>query len=218
MTPPQEYFANPDYQRLEAVFHDYVAQGAGRNITWLAAKTGLPLVTIGKGMVQGFWLQRINAIGTQAAAATRDLAAAAQGKLVGDVAGMNERDVARLMELENEAHAQLMCRLKGLPGAQSTLKDESLIKLYFQAVEKRRAALGLEGGAPPKNPMLTLLEGSVAGDGAPPAQPFVLDPKRLEPPADLPTMPGMTSDALPDEEEEDPDRELDDDEKELLRP
>jgi hypothetical protein len=212
MTPPQHYFANPDYQRLEAVFHDYVAQGSGRNITWLAAKTGLPLAVIGKGMVEGFWIQRIHAISKDAAAETRNRAAAAQGKLVGDVAGMNERDVARFMELEEEAHIQLLARLRGGAASTSTMKDDSLIKLFFTAVEKRRKALGLEEGAPPTNPLQRLLEGSIVADNTPPAQPFQLDPAKLEAPKELPAMPGMTSDSV-----EDPKRDLDDDEKELLR-
>lgn len=214
MTPPDDYFADPDYQRLEAAFHDYVAQGEGRNVTWLAARTGLALATVAKGMVKGFWMQRVQAIGKQAAAQTRDLAAAADGKLVGDVAAMNTRDVARFLELENEAHSQLLARLRGTGKDVSTMKDESLIKLFFTAVEKRRKALGLEEGAPPTNPLQKLLEGSVVGPaGAAPAQPFLLDPAKLEAPKELPAMPGMTSDA-----NEDPHRELDDDEKEALRP
>jgi hypothetical protein len=198
MTPPDTYFANPDYQRLEAAFHDYVAQGEGRNITWLVSKTGLPLNTIARGMVAGFWPQRIQSIGKNASLVV-------QAKLVGDVVGMNERDLGRLVELEDEAFTQLIDAIKN-----KLVKPDTLAKIVLGAQERRRKILGLGEGTPAKTPMEKLLEGSLVGEATPS---FKLDPKQLEAPSELPAMPGMTSD-----DAEDPKRPLDPEEKELLRP
>ncbi len=198
MTPPAEYFADPQFQVLEAAFHDYVSQGEGRNITWLVAKTGLPLNVVARGMVKGFWQQRIQSIGKSAALVV-------QAKLVGDVAGMNERDLSRLVDLEDEAFTQLMDAMRA-----KALKPDTLVKLVFAAQERRRAILGLGEGAPAKTPMEKLLEGSLIGESTPS---FKLDPKKLEAPSELPAMPGMTSDVA-----EDPKRPLDPEEKEALRP
>lgn len=200
-TPPDDYFSDPDFRTLEASFHAYVAQGDGRNIAWLVQKTGLPLTTVARGMVKGCWQQRIQTIGRDAACKTRE-------KLVGDVATMNERDVGRLVELEDEAFETLMNAIRN-----KDVKPDTLVRIVFGAQRARREALGIGAGAP-TNPMQKLLEASVTGPGVV-ETPFVLDPKKLEAPQDLPTMPGMTSD---DVGEDEPRRELDPDEKQALRP
>lgn len=198
MMPPDEYFANPDFQRLEALFHDYVAQGEGRKITWLVSKTGLSLNVVAQGFTKGFWLQRIQSIG-------KDAALAVQAKLIGDVAGMNERDLSRLVDLEDAAFDSLLTAVQT-----NLVKPDTLVKIVFAAQARRRAILGLGEGAGPVNPLQKLLEGSLT-PGETPA--FTLDPKKLEAPPELPAMPGMTSDEI-----EDPKRPLDEEEKTQLRP
>lgn len=199
--PPQDYFDDPDYQRLESAFHDYVAQGDGRNISWLVAKTGLPLATVAKGMVKGMWPQRIQGIG-------RDAAVVVQAKLVGDVAEMNKQDVARLMEMEDLAWDALTRAIK-----EDRVKPDTLWRIAEGAQARRREHLGLGegGGGSLADRLGKILEASLTGNDEAPAKPFVLDRKLLQAPPDLPAAPGMTSDHV------DQKRELEDNEKESLR-
>ncbi len=202
-TPPDSYFADPQFQTLESAFHDYVAQGEGRNVSWLAQRTGLPIAVVAKGMVAGFWMQRIQSIG-------KDAALVVQQKLIGDVAGMNERDVSRLVTLEDAAFNSILTLVQT-----NLVKPDTLVKLFLGTMRMRREVLGLGEGL--ENPLRRLLEaslGNTPGAAEQESKPFTLDPQKLEAPADLPKMPGMTS----DEAGEDPHRELDDEEKELLRP
>lgn len=206
--PPDDYFSDPQFKQLEAQFHSYVAQGEGRNISWLVAKTGLPLNVVARGMVKGMWPQRIQDIG-------KDAAVAVQAKLVGDVSGMNEHDVARLLDMEELAWGALKRAIQ-----EDRVKPDTLAKIAFQSQERRRKMLGVDenGGQSLADRLGKLLESSLpdaeGGEKEEEAKPFVLDLKMLEAPADLPTMPGMTSDAPPVNER---DRDLDDDEKEALR-
>lgn len=201
MTPPDDYFSNPEFQVLEANFHAYVAQGEGRSVSWLAAKTGLPLSTVARGMVKGNWLQRVQSIATEASVETRK-------RLVGDVAGMNEQDVGRLTELEDEAYKSLLVAIQN-----NEVKPDTLVRIMFGALAKRREFLGLTGGQA-TNPMQKLLEASITNEKTP-ATPFAFDPSKLDSPDELPTMPGMTSD---EDVDEDPRRPLDAAEKKALRP
>lgn len=198
MTPPDDYFSDLEFQILERSFHDFVAQGEGRSVAWLARKTGLSLQTVARGYTQGRWTQRIAAIG-------KDAALVVQAKLIGDVAGMNEHDLSRLVMLEDASFDSLLKAVQS-----DIVKPDTLVRIVFAAQQRRRLILGLGEGAPPTNPLAKLLEGSLAGEST---ASFVLDPKKLEAPPDLPSMPGMTSDAF-----EDPKRELDADEKDALRP
>jgi len=192
MQLPQEYFDDPDFQRMEAVFHDYVAQGDGRNPTWVSHKTGLPLAKVCTGMVKGAWLARINQIGVDAAKQARNEV------LVGDVAGLNSRDVATLtafIELTDVKLAQAIERDEVPPAI--------LWKINETARQRRRETLGLgpgqEGDLASK--MAKLLEASTS-DKPEEAKPFLLDHKKLETPPELPAMPGMTSDGLEEETDE----------------
>jgi hypothetical protein len=205
--PPQDYFDDPQFQQLEAAFHDYVAQGDGRNVTWLSARTGLPLAVCAKGMVKGFWLQRIGSIGRDAAKAVRE-------QLVGDVAGLNSRDVGTLSELIELTDAKLKTMIET-----DQVKPDLMWRINETARRIRAERLGIgvgqEGDLMAR--MAKLLEAS-STEGTAPAKPFVLDRAKLATPPELPNMPGMTSDADdPDEPDDGERRDLDEEEKESLR-
>lgn len=192
MILPPDYLENPEFQRLEAVFHEYVAQGDGRNPTWLTNKTGLPLATVCRGMVKGQWMARIAAVGSDAARKTQEL--------VGDVAGMNSRDVAELATIASAAGRRLMEAIE-----RDEVSPTTLARIYFDAKTRIRDILGLGQGMEGDlaSRLNKLLEGSSTGD----AKPFELDESKIAAPVELPAMPGMTSDA----------EILSDDEKEMLR-
>jgi hypothetical protein len=183
MTPPDSYFSNPDFQAMEALFHDYIAQGEGRNIGWLAAKSGLPITVCQKGYVQGFWPQRIHSI-------AREASVAARNKVVGNVAGLNIRDVGDYTDLADAAKKQLLLMIEA-----GTVPPAVLTKIFFEATMGRRKALGIGEGDPGLDQMKKLLEDSLK-----PEEPFKLDLTKLEAPLDLPAMPGQLSDEEPTDE------------------
>jgi len=191
MTPPDSYFANPDFAALEALFHAFIAQGEGRNIGWLAQQTGLPIVTCQKGYVAGMWQQRIHSI-------AREASVAARNKVVGNVAGLNIRDVGDFTDLADEAKEQLMAMMKA-----GTVPPAVLTKIFFEATQARRKALGIGEGDPGLDQMKKLLEDSL--DKGPAAEPFKLDLTKLEQPLDLPQMPGQLSDEPEEPKDEDDD-------------
>ena len=196
MIPPDEYFSNPEFVNVEACFHDYVAQGEGRNPAWLAQKAGVSIQTACKAIVAGLWMQRIAAV---AKAAARQ----SQKELVGDVAGLNTRDVTAL-----SAFIELTDRKLADAIEQDRCSPATLWKINESARAARRKALGIdeEGGAREIERMQKLL-GDVTTDTDKPKEPeFKLDLDKLQAPPDLPEMPGQISD---DEEEKEDDGEDD---------
>lgn len=181
MLPPEDYFADPAFQILEAEFHNYIAQGQGRNPVWLVNKTGLPLKVVAQGMTKGMWIPRIHAIARDAAKLSRE-------QVVGDVSGLNTRDVAALTELVDEAKDELLQAIRD-----GRVTPATLVKIIFGGMQIRADRLGLGQGQEGDivSRMQKFLENTQpAGE----AKPFVLDREKLAAPPELPSMPGMTSD------------------------
>jgi hypothetical protein len=188
--PPDDYFSDPNCVALEALFHEWVAQGNGRNIAWLVQKTGLPITEVGKCLVKGMWMQRIAAVAKDAARLTRQ-------KLASDVSGLNERDVTKLTDLIEATDDKLLTAIEN-----DQCSPAVLWKINESARRARRDALGLGQGQ----------EGDIVGrmgkllndiTDDPDKEPdFKLDLKKLESPPDLPEMPGQISDEEEEEEEE----------------
>jgi hypothetical protein len=203
MELPEAYLNDPEMQRLEQEFHHYVAQGKDRNPVWLVNKTGLSLKAVCSGLVRGQWMQRISALSQEAAIVSRE-------QIVGDVAGLNTRDVAALTLFVDATDSALLKAIR-----EDRVPPAVLWQINNGARKQIRETLGLGAGQEGDvvNRMAKFLEGSTTDSKKPEeAKPFVLDPKKLAPPADLPQMPGMTSDAT----HEGKDRKLTAHEKELL--
>jgi len=192
MVPPDSYFENPEFARVEEHFHSYVAQGEGRNPSWLAQKAGVSIQAACRAMVAGGWMQRIAAIAKDAAKQT-------QRKLVNDVSGLNEADVGALTVILSLAEKALVEAIE-----QGRCSPATLTKIVFDARTKRREILGLGAGQ----------EGDIVGrmqkflsdvtDDKPKEPDFKLDLDKLAAPPELPEMPGMISD---EEEKKDEDEE-----------
>jgi len=180
MLPPDSYFADPDFQRVEPYFHDWVAQGQGRNAAWVAGRAGLPIATVGRAMVAGMWLQRLRAIDKDAATLTHK-------KLVGDVSGLNEADVAILSEAIDLAWAKLKAAIEA-----DQVPPALLWKIVDSGIETRAERLGMGQGG--EGDIVRRMQKVLEAASSQEAKPFVLDPLKLESPPDLPAMPGMTSD------------------------
>ena len=187
--PPDSYFLNDDFVRLEEHFHDYVAQGEGRSINWLAQKSGLPITTVARGMVAGSWMARL-------AAVARDAARQTQKDLATDVAGLNTRDVVAL-----SAFIELTDRKLAEAIEKDLCSPAVLAKVNFDARARRREALGLGAGGEGDivNKMAKLLESSTTEK---PESEFVLDRKALAMPPELPTMPGQISEEGADDQDD----------------
>jgi len=194
MVPPDSYFENPEFVRVEDCFHDYVAQGEGRNPAWLARKAGVSIQVACKAIVAGNWMQRIAAIAKDAAKQT-------QKKLVGDVAGLNTRDVTALSGFIDLTDRKLAEAIE-----QDRCSPATLWKINESARKARRDALGLGQGQEGDivGRMQKLLD-DVTDDPDKPKEPeFKLDLDKLQTPPELPQMPGMISD---EEEKKDEDEE-----------
>jgi hypothetical protein len=195
MVPPDSYFENPEFVRVEDCFHDYVAQGEGRNPAWLARKAGVSIQVACKAIVAGNWMQRIAAIAKDAAKQT-------QKKLVGDVSGLNESDVGALTIILTLAEKALVKAIE-----EDRCSPATLAKIVHDTRTKRREILGLGAGQEGDivGRMQKLL-GDVTDDPDKPKEPeFKLDLDKLAAPPELPEMPGMISDEeeKTDEDEED---------------
>lgn len=179
MALPQDYLDNPDFQPVEAVFHEWVAQGQGRKVPWLVERTGLPITLITKAIVKGQWMQRIQEI-------DRDASKRAREGMVHDVSVMNTRDVSRLIDIEGLSWDALELAFRD-----NRVPPATAAKLLTFAMERRREMLGLTGAS--TSPLQKLLEGALDKD--PEGKPdYEFDRKKLEAPPELPEMPGMTSD------------------------
>jgi hypothetical protein len=190
MVPPDSYFDNPDFQRVEAYFHEYVSQGEGRNPSWLAQKAGVSIQAACRAMVAGGWMQRIAAIAKDAAKKT-------QKELVGDVAGLNTRDVTAL-----SAFIELTDRKLAEAIEQDRCSPATLFKINESCRKARRDALGMGQGQ--EGDIIGRMQkflGDITDDKGEPE--FKLDLDKLAAPPDLPQMPGMISDEEEKKKEED---------------
>jgi hypothetical protein len=183
MVPPDSYFENPEFARVEEHFHSYVAQGEGRNPSWLAQKAGVSIQAACRAMVAGGWMQRIAAIAKDAAKQT-------QKELVGDVAGLNTRDVTAL-----SAFIELTDRKLAEAIEQDRCSPATLFKINESCRKARRDALGMgQGQEGDIIGRMQKLLGEVSTEGGDEAKPFILDRTKIAAPPDLPSMPGMLSD------------------------